>query len=1041
MNDAAAPVPDALSALVAQTAVAAGGDVGHWLRTAFRARQDGLTKEARALLDAAAVRFPLEAHVLHDLAQLEQAERNWPAAERHWRAYASMKPAVWWGYTEIAHTLREQGRLAEADVLLADAQERFPHEAGVAIHLARMAEFRHDWPEAVTRWALVSERFPDAWEGPSGEARALRQLQRPDKARALLIRTVERFPSETGPLHDLARLEEAERRWPDAERCWRAYLGLDPTHWWAHSGLALALREQGRMADAEAQLTQAQDRFPNEAGVFIDHARLAEFRRDWAAAVTRWRTVTERFPGAWEGLAGEARALREQGRPNDARGLLVRTRERFPRATGLLHDLVRLEEMERNWPAAERCWRDHLALDPTPWWAHAGLANALREQRRIADAEQVLLDACVALPDQPEILIALARHAEAVKNWPQAAQRWHDVCRRFPHLPSGPAGAADALRACGQLDQAGDVLRLALERFPRSAELYVASAKQSEALGRIDEALAHIGRAITRDPGNSWHYWHLSRLYAETSATALAEQALLEGLAATGAQRNLLMSLAHLSEREADWAAAEKRFGECLKSFPDETGAAIGLASAMSQQGKHAQGDAILTDAMDRFPKFAALAVAFIRSPLAQGIMGFAESLRRARLAVLTFPDSVEVCRMAGHALLINALPAEAETFLRSRLARLDGDKSLRHMLSTALVRQGKWDLAFDVFAELVKDSAADQSVYREYADALISAKRWDHAQALIAEASARFPAEASFGVSMLDILIARNDLVEAMALWKRLDARSDGAPLLRRDLFDRRGRLLGLGIDPIVPERTGPAATGRCAGPEIRVEDIAGSFESLGGTGQGCEFGLFQRFYGAEPLGLLRWTTMHPHELLAALDAAFDGVGTPEQTVLRAPDGGNHLEYGASDRRFGMVMHTFVRADQVPEDKMFVQLCRRLTYLRTKLLEDLREGSKIFVYKTLENLPDGVIGQLHGAVRRYGDTTLLYVRLQDENRRFPLVEAPERGLLIGNIDRFSNATDGTPAGLPATSWAAVARNAFVQWQDALGRNTSRPWR
>ena len=42
----------------------------------------------------------------------------------------------------------------------------------------------------------------------------------------------------------------------------------------------------------------------------------------------------------------------------------------------------------------------------------------------------------------------------------------------------------------------------------------------------------------------------------------------------------------------------------------------------------------------------------------------------------------------------------------------------------------------------------------------------------------------------------------------------------------------------------------------------IVTQFESLGGTGHGCEFGLFQRHFGAEPLGLLRWADLSP-ELL----------------------------------------------------------------------------------------------------------------------------------------------------------------------------------
>jgi len=258
------------------------------------------------------------------------------------------------------------------------------------------------------------------------------------------------------------------------------------------------------------------------------------------------------------------------------------------------------------------------------------------------------------------------------------------------------------------------------------------------------------------------------------------------------------------------------------------------------------------------------------------------------------------------------------------------------------------------------------------------------------------------------------------------LDARSDRDPLLRRDLFERRGLLLGLGTDPAAASLMSTPVIATASDNITATANIVTNFESMGGAGQGCEFGLFQRFFGAEPLGLLRWTEMEPEQLLAALEMQFDGVGNPDQTNMWLPEHGTHLEYGASDRRFGMRMHTFVRADQIPPDKMFAQLCRRLTYLRSKFLADLREGGKIFVYKTAyRTLSDDEIARLYGAIRRYGKATFLYVRRQDRNNRFPDVECPEPGLLIGNIDRFTIGPDGKEASLPASSWAAVIQSAF----------------
>ena len=71
-------------------------------------------------------------------------------------------------------------------------------------------------------------------------------------------------------------------------------------------------------------------------------------------------------------------------------------------------------------------------------------------------------------------------------------------------------------------------------------------------------------------------------------------------------------------------------------------------------------------------------------------------------------------------------------------------------------------------------------------------------------------------------------------------------------------------------------------------------------------------------------------------------------------------------------------------------------------------------------SLSEGLIAELHAALRRYGATTLLYVRLADAENPFPSVVWKAPGLMIGYIDRFSYQPDGTPVGRAHDSWAAL---------------------
>ena len=119
--------------------------------------------------------------------------------------------------------------------------------------------------------------------------------------------------------------------------------------------------------------------------------------------------------------------------------------------------------------------------------------------------------------------------------------------------------------------------------------------------------------------------------------------------------------------------------------------------------------------------------------------------------------------------------------------------------------------------------------------------------------------------------------------------------------------------------------------------------FESLG---ENCEFGFVQRAYGAEPLSLLRWCDVPLSALLKALQARFEGLGDPENvTVPITPRG----MFRVDDKAYGFRGHSMADGAAVRPDKDMLQKqeCERLTYLRRKLIEDLEDAEKIFVYRT----------------------------------------------------------------------------------------------
>jgi hypothetical protein len=209
--------------------------------------------------------------------------------------------------------------------------------------------------------------------------------------------------------------------------------------------------------------------------------------------------------------------------------------------------------------------------------------------------------------------------------------------------------------------------------------------------------------------------------------------------------------------------------------------------------------------------------------------------------------------------------------------------------------------------------------------------------------------------------------------------------------------------------------------GPDVGtlpLDRLMLEFESLG---ENCEFGLVQRHYGAEPLDLLRFASAPLPVLLSALRARFDGIGDWDQIDVRVSS--NQQEYLVFDKRFGLLYHPWVLVGAAAVEDIRRREARQLPRLRRKLIEDLEEARKIFVYHGMRRLPEPLIRRLAMAMRAYGPTTLLWVELYDPDHPSGTVENLGGGVLKGYIDRFApgdNAHD-----LSLEGWTLLCRNAY----------------
>ena len=303
------------------------------------------------------------------------------------------------------------------------------------------------------------------------------------------------------------------------------------------------------------------------------------------------------------------------------------------------------------------------------------------------------------------------------------------------------------------------------------------------------------------------------------------------------------------------------------------------------------------------------------------------------------------------------------------------------------------------------------------YAANLITVGRFDEATEILAAARRKHPRHIGLEVCAGLLAAAREDWKTAVDILARFHARDPENPVAREHL----GRVLQLralaAVNSVATLAPLPIDVGRVE--DEAVCKILLGFESLGDD---CEFGLVQRRYGAEPLGLFRWNLTTSTSLLLGLSTGFDGLGDAAHLQLIV-DPISKL-YLVQDVRFDFEMHTFVFEGQIEGAKLFSKMCKVLRYLRDRLLDDLQDSRKCLIYKD-PDVDQAFIEALHAALRRYGPVKLLWILEIDgpaaasfADRVVGEVIQIGNGLFAGFVSCFGSA-DGT-WNIQFDEWVAI---------------------
>jgi tetratricopeptide (TPR) repeat protein len=627
--------------------------------------------------------------------------------------------------------------------------------------------------------------------------------------------------------------------------------------------------------------------------------------------------------------------------------------------------------------------------------AIARSAASLNSVCSFDEADELLRTAMLRYPREP----LLAEHHAGVAlqrgDWNSASQRATNGQMLFPERPACYRIGLQANYELLHLEEATALQQQAESLFPSEAWPLMYGAHLAEARAEWVEAEGYWAKVCERFPTYADGWLEKANFYLRSGRLEAAAQILRAGIQCFPDDARLYICSALIARRSGLFAEAARRWERAVDRFPNDPIVAHYYAEAPVDVPKERQWDLALLryDNLHRkFPDFAAGYVGHVMLLTRSGDIEGAEKLAAT---------SLEALRASGQ---------HVELALE---------------YANILERRGEVQRATIAVSALTSDQPNSVLPYVALSALLSRSARFDEAEAVCQRAITRFKFRAPPLAEYARIAAQRGNLDAALERWSRAASLVPRDKVIARELFLTRLAVAESG------DQSSITTSLRAIGNEQRrgsISNIMMQFESLGGPGGGgCEFGLVQRNFGAEPIGLLRWASLSTKNLIAALNSRLEGIGTSDQTLLVPPENARgETEYLVRDARFKIRMHTFSKEGDIAPEKLHQQWCARLKFLARKLIADLETGKKIFLYRPGVLLTAPEIDELNLAMRRYGDNFLLLIQTEDPSHRNGTVEFVSPHVMIGYIDRLNWEPKRATYQPSFASWARLCTRALA---------------
>jgi Tfp pilus assembly protein PilF len=376
--------------------------------------------------------------------------------------------------------------------------------------------------------------------------------------------------------------------WHDPEKLWSHAIAIDPESSMAHTGLGLALTEQGKPAEAVEHFRQALRLKPDLAETHHNLGLALARQGELAQAIDRFQQALRLKPDYADAHNNWGSVLADQGKLAEAIEHYRQALHLKPEYGAAHYNLgTALARQGKPAEAAEH-YRRALEIKPNYAGALNNWGNTLTELGKLAEAVELYRRALTIKPDYADahhnLGVALARQgkpAEAIEHYRQALTIKPDLADAYQNW-------GNALTQLGKPAEAAEHYRQALKIKPDYAEALTNWGLALAQQGKPAEAIEHYQRALEIRPDYADAHQNWGNALAQQGKPAEAIEHYRKALAIKPNFAEALNNWGVALAQQGKSVEAIEHFRRALKIRPDYADAHRNLGVALAQQGKPA---------------------------------------------------------------------------------------------------------------------------------------------------------------------------------------------------------------------------------------------------------------------------------------------------------------------------------------------------------------------------------------------------------------------------------------------------------------------